>query len=205
MSFEDLKFLIDELPNYIQYFYPGYITIYLYCFFRGITLRDTKNTVIKSIAISYLYTVVLNEILKAKYASLEYNIWLIVIAVSCAYVSYMVIESESFSESLDGIYISTSTKLNEIDAMRDSLRNNSAWLKVYLKNDDIAYEGSLRKYESEQEKRRFIMLSGYIKYRIEKNGEEKEIRNFKFKNKEQILIYDEDIKYIESADIGRIK
>lgn len=204
MSFEDIKFLIDEIPKYIQYFYPGYITIYLYYFFRGLTLKDTKNTIIKSIGISYFYIVLLNTVLRAGYASLEYNIWLIIIAVITAYICYMVIDSESFRETLEGLYISTTTTLNEIDALRDIDEKKRAWLKVYLKNDHIVYEGSLRKHESEQDRRSFIILSGYLKYRIEDDETEKLILDYKFKNRETVLIYSEDISRIESVDIKRI-
>lgn len=205
MPFEDIKSLIDEIPNYIQYIYPGYITIYLYYFFRGLTLKDGKNVIVKSIAISYIYIIFLNNMIKVQYSSLGYNIWLIVIGILVAYVSYFLIECEKIANLLGKINIATSTKLNEIEAVLDSSSGNKAWLKIYLKEDNVIYEGSLFKFELESDRRCFVMLSGYRKYQVESDKSEKLLIDFKFQNKERVIIYSEDIKCIESICIDRIK
>ena len=51
----DIKQIIDHIPQYICYIYPGYITIYLYYYIHSLTLVDAKGTLLKSIAISYFY------------------------------------------------------------------------------------------------------------------------------------------------------
>lgn len=43
MSADDILKIIAALPEYIKYIYPGYLSIYLYLFFRGKTLKDNNN------------------------------------------------------------------------------------------------------------------------------------------------------------------
>lgn len=55
MSADDILKIIAALPEYIKYIYPGYLSIYLYLFFRGKTLKDNNYIIVKAIAISYIY------------------------------------------------------------------------------------------------------------------------------------------------------
>lgn len=62
MMNEEIKQIIEELPRYICYLYPGYISMYLFYYFQALTLQDTKAKAIKSIAISYIYILVVDKI-----------------------------------------------------------------------------------------------------------------------------------------------
>ena len=44
MRADDIMEIIDKLPEYIKYIYPGYLTIYTYYFMRGKTLQDNRQT-----------------------------------------------------------------------------------------------------------------------------------------------------------------
>ena len=64
MNSDEILKIIEALPRYIQYFFPGYLTIYLYLFFRSLTFKENKGNVIKAISISYIYVVILQEIVE---------------------------------------------------------------------------------------------------------------------------------------------
>ena len=57
VSPDDIIKIINEIPRYICYIYPGYITLYLYYYFQSLTLEDTTGKLLKSIAVSYFYVV----------------------------------------------------------------------------------------------------------------------------------------------------
>ena len=75
MSLEELQVLIDSIPQYICYIYPGYITLYLYFYFHSLTLDETKAKVIKSIIISYIYIILDKAIIGSlnKFLTTEWN------------------------------------------------------------------------------------------------------------------------------------
>lgn len=52
---KDIIDLLEALPQYIELFYPGYITIYLYFFFCGVLYKDSKWNIVKAVFISYIY------------------------------------------------------------------------------------------------------------------------------------------------------
>ena len=54
MSVDDILKIIDSIATYIVYFYPGYISLYVYHFLKAKTLKDEKGTIAKSIVISFL-------------------------------------------------------------------------------------------------------------------------------------------------------
>lgn len=57
MSVDDILKIIDSIATYIVYFYPGYISLYVYHFLKAKTLKDEKGTIAKSIVISFLYKI----------------------------------------------------------------------------------------------------------------------------------------------------
>ena len=113
MSSDEVLKIIEALPRYIQYFFPGYLTIYLYLFFRSLTFIENKANVIKAISISYIYVVILQEIVEpfanyilpnsvliyaGNYKYFLEILALILMSVLFAYISYRVISSDLLSK-----------------------------------------------------------------------------------------------------------
>ena len=54
LSLDDILKLMDSDSNiYSVFFYPGYISLYVYYFLKAKTLKDEKGTIAKSIVISF--------------------------------------------------------------------------------------------------------------------------------------------------------
>ena len=77
--------------------------------------------------------------------------------------------------------------------------DKGAWLCVYLKNDNVVYEGSLGMKELEDGKRKYICLTNYYKYILDDNGMpiEPYIEDHGDCCDEIVLIFYDDIKRIE--------
>ena len=69
MNVEDILFIIDAIPSYIKYIYPGYLSMYIYWFLRGKTLKDNNYVIIKSIAISYVYISIIHGFSNIEFTS----------------------------------------------------------------------------------------------------------------------------------------
>lgn len=156
MSSDEVLKIIEALPRYIQYFFPGYLTIYLYLFFRSLTFIENKANVIKAISISYIYVVILQEIVEpfanyilpnnvlihaGNYKYFLEILALILMSVLFAYISYRVISSDLLSKFLLKINIRTSIATDELNQLERSTKDGTLWLYIYLKDNNIAYEG----------------------------------------------------------------
>ena len=80
--------------------------------------------------------------------------------------------------------------------------NEGAWLVVYLKDDDVVYEGALGPKELEAERKRYICLNGYYKYFLGEDGKPVEpyIEDYEKNTKETVMIFYDSIKRIEKRD-----
>lgn len=204
MTPEDILTIINSIPEYIEYIYPGYLAIFLYLFFKGKTIKDNSYIIIKSIAISYVCIVfketcaeILHlEFLKIPYA-LKENICLIILSIGGAYILHLLTSSNKVQEMLNKIGIDTTFYDNEIEALSDF--GKGAWLCVYLKNDKVVYEGSLGNKELEEGKRKYICLDAYYKYFLDEEEQpiEPYIEDHEGNYKETVMIFYDDIKRIE--------
>lgn len=200
--------IIDSIPRYIQYIYPGFITIYLYYFFRGLTVKDTKGILLKSIIISYIYISIINvidgiDIIKninfKNYISID--IELCIVAVMIAYFAYRVVIYDKVVDFLRKLKINTTFSMNELEEIeRDSI--DGTWLCVYLKDSNVVYEGFLIKKEMEPDKKQFIVICKYRKYIIGDDG--RAVKPFIFdysdNKKQRAIIYFDEIKRFEIVD-----
>lgn len=213
MSLEDIIKLIDVLPSYLCYIYPGYISMFLFYYFRALTLSDTKAKIIKSIVISYLYIIttrniaipVLNKLLCKDigdgYDSFGFNVILIILSVITPYIIYMCFFKNNFmDEILKKIGIETTLDRNEIDMLQRKYRDG-LWIYVYLKNRNIMYEGSLAETELENGCTKFFCLSKYRKYLIGENGKVQVLTDNSEDSKEKVLIYFDQISHFEIANV----
>ena len=55
MTAAEIKDIIQIIPECITYIYPGYLTIFLFLFFRGRSIKEDNYVWLKAIAISYIY------------------------------------------------------------------------------------------------------------------------------------------------------
>lgn len=195
--------VVQILPEYIALLYPGYITIYLYYFFLGRHIKDSQWLFGKSICISYLYTVICSQVvLKFQLPDSLFlnNFLLLVLGVIGGVGTAKLRESEWFMKVLAWLQGSNTYALDEFEVIRDSDR--SAWVCIYLKECDFVYEGSLRESEIESVENKYICLSGFYKYKLNKKGKpiEPYIEDHEGNNNEKVIIHYNDILLIEKRN-----
>ena len=193
MSADEILRVLDSLANYVIYIYPGYITIYLYRFFRAKCTDGNKEILFKSIVISFLYKMVLDRILVE--TEIMYHVWMIVISVIVPYTAYMAQKSDTIQRAMEILEINTRFEENEIEILDNG--ECSAWVTVYLKEDKIVYEGFLGETEMESGKRQFIILKKYRKYTVDKKGHPNPYIEEHNQDEDKVLIFYEDVKRIE--------
>ena len=191
----EIKEIIEMLPEYIQYIYPGYITIYTYYFLRGKTLHDNKQTILKSIMLSYVYKT-LTAFIPVDSVILA-NIGYILLSVAIAYFAYLITRAQWIVILFRKLKITTTFFDNDVEALAGW--DNSAWLIVYSKSSNIAIEGSLGYKELEEGKDRYITLDAYTKYSVNEDGtlSQPPICCYEDRYEEQCVIKYDDIKMIE--------
>lgn len=199
MNADDILKIIRAIPEYITYIYPGYLTIYVYYFLRGKTLKDTNSIVIKSLAISYVCISILDIVVKkAGISSMIFeNVILIFLAVLGAYIAFRVVKASRIHKFLEWMNVETTFYDNEMETLAEF--NKGAWLIVYLKDDNVIYEGSLGYKEMETDKRQYITLQAYKKYFLDDRGKEMApgIVDYTEDYKEVTMIFYDSIKRIE--------
>lgn len=218
MNAEDVLKIVDALPEYIKYIYPGYLSMYVYLFFRGKTIKDNNYIFVKAVAISYIYlwliewlknVKLLNMIVNACFFDAPYelkqNMCLIILAILSAFIFYRLALSKTTMKVLDTVGIHTTFYDNEIEVLADF--NNGAWLCVYLKDDNVVYEGSLGFKELEETRRKYICLNSYYKYTLGESGkpEEPYICDYGDNPNETVMIFYDSIKRIEKRDTSSVE
>lgn len=198
MAADDVIKIIDSIPQYIRYVYPGYVAMYIFSFLRGKTLLETKAVIVKAIAISYIFTVI-SSVFSLK-TEIGENAVLIVMAVAFPYAAYRIGKSQWVKEWFKRLKINTTLWENEMESLAGD--DNKAWLVVYLKDDIVVYEGSLGDKELEAGRRQFITLEAYYKYYVDEDGKPKEpyIEDHEGNYEEKVVIFYDNIKRIEKRD-----
>lgn len=215
MTFEELIKFIDIIPQYICYIYPGYISMYLYYYFHSLTLDETKAKILKSIAISYFYIIVLKVIFEKinclkpstvinDIRGIGFNLSLIIISIFVPYVAYKIEKKEIFLKIKKFFNINTSFSKNEIEVLQKKY-HDTIWIYVYMKESNIMYEGSLTEKELEMSRTRFFCLSKYRKYIINKNGKKKKLADYSDDEKEKVVIYFDMISHFEVANVDKVE
>ena len=159
---EQINEILQLIKDYFIYIYPGFITFVIYRFAMARNIDDSKNTIIKSIIISYIYVEILSWFTKMD--PLDFgkcqHIILAVIAFVVPIVFNVVIKQEWIKVPLRWIGLDTEFYDNQMDILFRK-ENGSVWVRVYLDEQNIMYEGSLRNYESDLSKEQCVILSGY--------------------------------------------
>lgn len=205
MSADDVIEIIEALPEYLKLIYPGYITIYIYYFCRAITIKDNKTIILKSIVLSYIYSILINEIVlpldifnKISNKQLIENILLTLLALIVAYISYRLTKSKRILNIFEGMKIHTTFSTNEIEEMENQSKDGT-WVVAYMNGDNLVYEGYLINKEMEPDKRQYIALTQYRKFKTDKDGKPQEpyIEDFSDSCNEKVIIYMGNITHFE--------
>lgn len=216
MTSEELIGFIDTIPRYICYIYPGYISMYLYYYFHSLTLDETKAKVLKSIAISYIYNIVLKAVfekmncipfitVRNDISGIWFNLFLILLSIFVPYIVYKIEKKEGFLERVKRkLDINTSFSKNEIEVLQKKY-HDTIWIYVYMKENSIMYEGSLTEKELEISRTRFFCLSKYRKYMLKENGEKEKLADYSDDEKEKVLIYFDMISHFEIANVDKVE
>lgn len=208
---EKIGIVMQNITSYVVYIYPGIISIYLYNFLLARTTKDTKEFLIKSFTISYLYNLFIQMIFsymwflkeKPDKNSISYNIVLIIASFLFPYCFHKFNMSKLFALICKWLKISTSITDVPFELLGDNDENYTC-LKIYLKNEPCAYIGYLAEYEYEDGHEKYVILTGYRQYYIENISEEKLIVSHKAEEyNEKVLIRFDDIKRIEK--IGELR
>lgn len=213
MNADEILKIIQSLPEYIKYIFPGYLSMYTYLFLRGKTLKDNSYIIMKSIAISYIYLWILEWIKDIKWLNniddsifksvpyeLKQSICLVILGIVFPYVFYRIITFEKIQTFLSKLKIQTTFYDNEIEMLSDF--DKGAWLCVYLNDDEVVYEGSLGNKELDDDNRKYICLNSYYKYLLNKEGKPKEpyIEDHEKEPEETVMIFYDSVKRIEKRN-----
>lgn len=219
MSPDDIIQVINEIPKYICYVYPGYITMYLYYYFHSLTLEDTTGKLLKSIAISYFYVVIIKWMFELANRisfiniiddvnGVLFNIFLMLFSVAVPCIVNLLEKNRKFDENANKIKsvlkINTSFSKNEIEVIQKKY-NDTIWIYVYMKDSNIMYEGSLTEKELEDCRTKFFCLSKYRKYLLLEDGRKRKLADYSEDEKEKVLIYFEQISHFEIANVDKIQ
>ena len=165
---------------------------------------------IKAIAISYLYIILIewlgniswisgvqNRIFSRASYEIKLNTSLLLVSIIFAYVAYRLVISKRLNWILGKLKVNTTFYDNEMEVLADF--DKGAWLCVYLKDDEVVYEGSLGYKELEEDRRKYICLNAYYKYFLDKHGKPKEpyVEDHENEQEQTVLIFYDSIKRIE--------
>lgn len=213
MNADEILKIIQSLPEYIKYIFPGYLSMYTYLFLRGKTIKDNSYIIMKSIAISYIYLWVLewikdieclnnieDIIFKSVPYELKQSICLVILGIVFPYVFYRIITLKKTQTFLSKLKIQTTFYDNEIEMLAEF--NEGAWLCVYLNDDEVVYEGSLGNKELDDDKRKYICLNSYYKYLLDEEGKPKDpyIEDHEKEPEETVMIFYDSVKRIEKRN-----
>ena len=164
-TIDGIKELLEIIEQYIVYVYPGFITIVLYRLAISKSVEENKNTFIKSIIISYLYTIPISYfsgLSPYKFTMCQHT-FLLIISVLIPIIWNKIIHIKIFKNFIRMIGIKTEIYDNLMDIMFYK-ENGTVWVRVYLDEQKVMYEGSLRHYESDINTKHQLILTGYSQY-----------------------------------------
>lgn len=199
-TIDGIKELLEIIKQYIVYVYPGFITLLIYRFAMSKSVEENANTFIKSIVISYLYT--LPIILIFKKDPTEFGIWqhivIGIIAVIIPFVWNIIIRRKWFKRVIRKLGIKTEIYDNLMDIMFYK-ESGVVWVRAYMDEQKVMYEGSLRHYESDINRQQQIILSGYRKYRYNEESQkyDTKICDYATDPKQWVRILEDNITRME--------
>lgn len=199
-TIQGIKELLEIIRLYIVYVYPGFITLVIYRFAISKSVEENKNTFIKSIIISYLYTLTFFLIFKIE--PIKFKIWhhiiIVLIAVIVPISWNLIVRQSWFKYIISKIGIRTEIYDNLMDIMFYK-ENAVVWVRAYMDEQKVMYEGSLRHYESDINRQQQVILSGYRMYNYNENTKKYDIKVFDYAldQKQWVRILEKNITRME--------
>lgn len=204
MSGKEIEELIEVIVGYIPLVYPGIISLFVYNFCNAVSSKDVKLFFIKAVCIGYLYDVLLHRFYIDRLGNeLWYNIILCGVAIFFPVAVYKIMKSECMCNILSFWGINTSVIDNDFEEM--CMGDTYNYLRIYDKNHPIIYEGYVRTFEKDSNRRQYIILTDYRISYYDKKYKETKIREYSGDINDRIIIYRDDIRMMEKQSHTRIQ
>lgn len=193
--------IIDIIPKLFLYFIPGYIALHIKSHFK--TEKESKDShlLIMSIVISFIINEILDIIVFAInklickpiiISDTNKPIFLLVssIVFGCIWVLYYGSKFEKYINKLLGSNITS-----EANVWNKAMKaENGAWIRVYLYEQNLLYEGKLLNYTIDPEdNNKEVLLGAFTSYNLESKDIIEEFDD----DKKMVLVSCKDISNIE--------
>lgn len=186
----DIKDIIEIIPKLFLYFIPGYIAIHIKSYFKNEKSAKDTHVLIMSIVVTFVIDILLNSIIylinkvTCKTIILNDNtkpLGLLIVSIIIGYLWVRFYDSK-LEKWINKLMKSNTT--SEPNVWNKAMKcENGAWVRVYLYDKNILYEGKLLNYTIDpEEERREILLGAFASYNID--------------DKNEIESYDEDRKMV---------
>lgn len=191
--------IIKLLEKYFVYIYPGFTTIFIYHFTKARGTKLNKSTLGGCVVISYIYILLYSFVVKKEvlqFSSGDYVI-LLIASIMLPIIWHWIRRSKGIEKILEKLKLNTTLEDTPWDYIQSRKKENEGIIvKIFLDDNGLMYEGSLRYRESDLEKEQAICLSGYRRYVKE---DERYIPKLDYDNDQSrwVLIYTKDITRAE--------
>lgn len=168
MTAEEIKQLIEFLPNIIMYIIPGYIFIKVYRYILDVKSESLRNAVIEYVLGSYIIILFCKLVYYVFRLHFDINangckIIICFISLVSGYLISRLIQTQMWISFMKFMCIN---KSNSSNIFRDIIDNEyGTWVRIYLPSEKIIYDGAFIKFEYKgtyQES--FIILSDFCTY-----------------------------------------
>lgn len=149
-----------------MYIYPGIISLSIYSFVIGHSMKENKITLLKGMSLSYIYVSILSFLLERPASSfgLFENFILIFASISLPIILNFIKKSKLLVAILKALNIYTEPDDNWLDLIKSKGGDKGIALKVFLDDQNLMYQGKLREHESDTSREQIVCLSGFRRY-----------------------------------------
>ena len=189
---------IRLLPQIVLYIVPGYISLSIYYISRDKVIKEDKLLIVKSIFLSYIYTEIVDEIIKS--GDILRICLISLLAVIIGLLSNWVLHTRPVKFIMRKVHHTTLCS-NIIDEIQDiGKEGKGIYIRAYMKDDLIVYEGYLIRDIITGTNKHYIILDCYRKDTIQKVDEgykKYHVHQYDNEHERCVVIDYNDIKYFE--------
>ena len=199
-----IKSIIELIPTLLEYFIPGFIFLGMRNFFLGKDITKDSYFVLKSVVISFVLTELIKSVTNLiitlykpseLFLANEITQRSIVLIITIA-ISYLYINKDWEKKLLDKFGKGKTSNNDYISTLVDN--NKGAWIRVYLKEDEIIYVGKLHYHDSrDRYEDGCIVLSAFIAYDYDAN----ELENNSLDDSKEAIVYYKKINRMEIIQV----
>ncbi|GAB6109049.1 hypothetical protein [Fusibacter bizertensis] len=165
MTVDDYIKIIKEFPQLLQYFVPGYLFLKSYTFFLANEWKTNSITIFESVAISYIFVLISDVLLKITGADdIVGFVFQVISAIIASFVITKFIESDLVLSITSFFGIKRSLRKSIWDDFVD--QKNGNYVKVYLSSENTVYQGKLISYDFDKENSTQIAINRYKKFNL---------------------------------------